>query len=75
MTSALLKAARLAGAAVAIVAAQAALVWPLWLLATRWRAAYTALVGAAALALALRAIVKALRRSRPGSARRRAASS
>ncbi len=62
MRSLLISVLRLLGSCAAIIAVSAAVVWPLWALATRSRALFTALAGAAALALAAAAIIAKLRR-------------
>jgi RsiW-degrading membrane proteinase PrsW (M82 family) len=72
--SAVGKIGRVLGAGALIFALSAAVVWPIWSLATRARGLYTALVGLVVLLLAAWAIVRHIRRwgRRVGAAGRRA---
>jgi len=64
MRSFLISTLRLLGSCVAIIAVSAAVVWPLWALATRSRVLFTIAAGTAAAALAAAAVIAKLRHRR-----------
>jgi hypothetical protein len=55
---------RLIGAGALILAGSAAIAWPLWALATRYRRLYTALFGLGLLLLVTAAVLSKIRRAR-----------